>query len=80
MQDPVRKPLIIKLVLTVAGGVLTLLGLVGIMLPVMPGVVFLVPGLAILAGEYAWVRNLVDRVRPHRLDGSRPHHRDDLAA
>jgi hypothetical protein len=80
VQEPVRKPLIVKLALTIVGAVLTLLGIVGVILPVMPGVVFLVPGLAILAGEYAWVRNLVDRVRPHRLDGARAPHRDDLAA
>jgi hypothetical protein len=80
VQEPNRRPLIIKIALTVVGGVLTVLGLVGVMLPVMPGVVFLVPGLAILAGEYAWVRHLLDRFRPHRLDRQTPPRRDDLAA
>lgn len=37
-----------------------LLGLTGLLLPVMPGWIFLIPGLIILADHFTWARRLVD--------------------
>lgn len=80
MQGSARRSFITKMAVTVVGVALVLLGLVGIALPVMPGFVFLVPGLAILAGEYHWARRLLDKAPLSHLrqrDDTRP---DDLAA
>lgn len=43
------------------------LGLFGLFIPVMPGWLLIIPGLAILAGEYVWARRLLDGAR-NRLD------------
>lgn len=37
-----------------------ILGIAGLILPVMPGWVFLIPGLIILADYFTWARTLVD--------------------
>ncbi len=42
------------------GWVLVVLGIIGLILPVMPGWVFLIPGLVILADYFTWARRLVD--------------------
>ncbi|MCC6860715.1 MAG: hypothetical protein IT158_19260 [Bryobacterales bacterium] len=51
MRKPVR---------VVTGLFLTLLGLTGLILPIMPGWVFLIPGLLILAEYYHPIRRLVE--------------------
>jgi hypothetical protein len=33
------------------------------MIPVVPGFAFLIPGLALLATEYAWARHLLDKAK-----------------
>jgi uncharacterized membrane protein YbaN (DUF454 family) len=44
----------------VAGGFFLVgIGILGIILPVMPGWVFLIPGLIILGEEYSWARRLL---------------------
>ena len=46
-----------------AGGwLLVVLGLVGFVLPVIPGIPLLLAGLALLACEYVWAKRLLDRV------------------
>ena len=53
-----------KILRFVAGVGLTLLGVIGLIMPIMPGWVFLIPGLVILLGDYippikrllAWAR------------------------
>lgn len=40
---------------------LVLLGIVGLILPIMPGWVFLVPGLMILAEEFPWLDKFLKR-------------------
>jgi uncharacterized membrane protein YbaN (DUF454 family) len=42
---------------------LVLLGIAGLILPVMPGWVFLIPGLVILADHFVWARRLLDRAK-----------------
>ncbi len=50
-----------KKVLRIAGGILlVLIGIVGIILPIMPGWIFVVPGLVILADYFPAVKRLVD--------------------
>jgi len=39
---------------------LVFLGLIGLVMPIMPGWIFLIPGLVILADYFPWARRLVD--------------------
>jgi uncharacterized membrane protein YbaN (DUF454 family) len=41
---------------------LVLLGIVGIILPVMPGWIFLIPGLTILAEHFPWLDRHLNRI------------------
>ena len=43
-----------------AGFVLVIVGTVGLLVPVMPGWIFLIPGLIILGERFAWARRLVE--------------------
>ena len=54
--------------LAVIGGavVLIMLGLAGLVLPVLPGIVFLIAAVALLAREFEWARTMVDNVRSAR--------------
>ena len=49
-----------KIVKIISGVVLILIGLVGLIMPIMPGWVFIIPGLIILAEYFPAVRRLVD--------------------
>ena len=42
------------------GFALVTVGVLGLILPIMPGWVFLIPGLAILSQRYVWARRLLD--------------------
>ena len=42
------------------GWVLLILGVIGLILPIMPGWVFLIPGLIILSDYFPWARRLLD--------------------
>jgi uncharacterized membrane protein YbaN (DUF454 family) len=42
------------------GFVLVTVGVMGLILPIMPGWVFLIPGLAILSQRYVWAKRLMD--------------------
>jgi hypothetical protein len=55
---PVRRAIV-----TVIGGTLLLLALAGMVLPIMPGVIFLPFGLAILAIEFAWAARWLKKLR-----------------
>lgn len=51
----------LRAILRIASGIgLVLLGIIGIILPVMPGWIFLIPGLIILADYYPPIKRLVD--------------------
>ncbi len=57
---------LLRKALKIAGGVgLILIGIVGLILPVMPGWVFIIPGLVILADYFPAVRRLVDWAKGH---------------
>lgn len=57
------------LVRLIGGIVLTVLGVLGLVLPVMPGWIFLIPGLVILSAHFHWARRLLGYVRGR---GTRP--------
>ena len=46
--------------------VLIVLGLLGLVLPIIPGWVFLIPGLILLSREFHWARRLLEWLK-HRL-------------
>lgn len=54
-----------------AGFALVLLGIIGIILPIMPGWVFLIPGLVILADYFPPVRKLLNWAK-RKLEASVP--------
>jgi uncharacterized membrane protein YbaN (DUF454 family) len=47
----------------VVGGILVALGILGLILPVMPGWIFLIPGLIILSTKFQWAEKLLERLR-----------------
>ena len=63
MDDRSRRPLIIRIVLTLVGTILILAGIIGLLLPVVPGWLLIIPGLAILATEFVWARRLLDTAK-----------------
>jgi hypothetical protein len=52
-----------RIALIAAGWTLLLLGSVGLFLPVLPGVLFLLVGLSVLSVEYEWARRWVAALR-----------------
>jgi len=56
----------------VVGIILVVLGLLGLILPIMPGWVFLIPGLILLSTKFTWARRLLERLRPPRRAGDDP--------
>jgi uncharacterized membrane protein YbaN (DUF454 family) len=51
----------LRAILRIASGIgLVIIGIIGLILPVMPGWIFLIPGLVILADYFPPVRRLVD--------------------
>ena len=52
---------------------LLVVGLAGWALPIMPGWVFVIPGLALLARDFHWARKLLSWLRskfPHKVAGA----------
>jgi uncharacterized protein len=56
-------PMVKRVALIAAGWSLLLLGAVGLFLPVLPGVLFLLVGLSILSVEYEWAKRWVTALR-----------------
>ena len=52
-----------RVAVTVAGGLLVLAGLAGLILPIIPGWLLIIPGLALLATEYVWAQRLLKLAR-----------------
>jgi uncharacterized membrane protein YbaN (DUF454 family) len=63
-----------KFVLLLLGWGFIVLGIIGLFLPILQGVLFLIVGLIILSSEYVWARKLLLKIRSrfpeftHRLD------------
>ena len=47
----------------VGGWILVVLGVAGLMLPVLPGIPLLIAGLVMLSADYRWARNFLRRVK-----------------
>jgi hypothetical protein len=62
-----RRSLIGRAVITVVGTLLVAVGVVGLFLPILPGIVLIASGLALLGKQYHWARTALDRVTPARL-------------
>jgi uncharacterized protein (TIGR02611 family) len=64
MDDKPRRPrsALAKTAITVAGSAVTLVGVIMLVTPG-PGLVVIAAGLAILATEYVWARDLLHKVR-----------------
>ncbi len=64
--------------LRIIGGLALLgLGIVGLFLPILQGIVFIIAGLLLLAREYHWARNLLNWVRRKRGKPQNPPARTD---
>ena len=52
-----------RLAFIAAGWILLMLGAIGLVLPILPGVLLLIVGLSILSVEYAWARRCMSSLR-----------------
>ena len=52
-----------RVLILIAGWAFILLGIVGLFLPVLQGILFLIIGLVILSSEYAWAHRLLSKLR-----------------
>jgi uncharacterized membrane protein YbaN (DUF454 family) len=52
-----------KLLRQLSGVFLVIIGILGIILPVMPGWIFLIPGLVILSEHYSWAKRVLSWAR-----------------
>lgn len=52
-----------RVVVSVIGGTIILLGVIGILLPVLPGFIFFPLGLAVLATEFVWAKRWLGQVK-----------------
>ncbi len=57
------RPLAVRIVVATLGGTVVLIGIAGLFLPLVPGLLLVIPGLALLAGEFVWARRLLDGVK-----------------
>lgn len=70
-----------KLLIGILGFALLLVGLIGLVLPFLPGWLLIVAGLAVLGTEYVWAKRLSDGARRRATSMTRRRdRRDDLAA
>jgi len=66
--ERVRRPLLIRIGAVMSGTVLVLAGIIGLLLPVVPGWLLIIAGLAILATEFVWARRLLDSAKARASD------------
>jgi len=52
-----------RILVLIVGWVFILLGIAGLILPILQGVLFIVIGLVILSSEYVWAHDLLTRLR-----------------
>ncbi len=53
------------IVVATVGGTLVVVGLTGLVLPVIPGIPLMLAGFALLASEFAWAEVLLNRTKHH---------------
>lgn len=64
----IRRPLLVRIILVMVGTILLVGGLIGLLLPVVPGWLMIIPGLAILGTEFVWARRLLDAAKAKASD------------
>jgi uncharacterized protein (TIGR02611 family) len=70
-----------KILIGILGFALVTVGLVGLVLPFLPGWLLIIAGLAVLSTEYVWAKRLSDGARKRATTMTRRRDRnDDLAA
>ncbi|MBI2815709.1 MAG: PGPGW domain-containing protein [Acidobacteria bacterium] len=52
-----------RIVRIVSGFVMLFVGVAGLILPIMPGWIFVIPGLVVLGREFHWARRLLNRLK-----------------
>jgi len=52
-----------RVVISIIGSILILAGLAGLALPILPGWLLIIAGLAVLASEYAWAERALDAAK-----------------
>ena len=57
-----------KILIGILGSTVVLIGLVGLVLPFLPGWLLIIAGLALLSTEYVWAKRLSDGARRARHD------------
>lgn len=62
LPHPVRWVLV-----AVLGTALILLGIAGVVLPLLPGPALIILGFVILASEFAWAQVVLERIRHHGM-------------
>lgn len=62
LPHPIRWVLV-----AVVGATCIVLGIAGVVLPLLPGPALIVLGLVILASEFAWAQVVLERVRHHGM-------------
>jgi uncharacterized protein (TIGR02611 family) len=77
--DRKHRPFLLRILLAAVGLAVLLTGIVGLVLPVIPGWVLIFAGLAILAGEFVWARRLLDASK-ERLEKLKPSGKGRAAA
>ena len=63
-----RRPLIVRIILVMVGTILLVGGLIGLLLPIVPGWLLIIAGLAILGTEFVWARRLLDTAKAKATD------------
>ncbi len=52
-----------RILISITGWAFILLGIVGLFLPILQGVLFILIGLVILSSEYVWAHHLLRRIK-----------------
>lgn len=65
-----QRSFIVRTLISLVGTLLVAVGFVGLFFPVIPGVVLIASGLALLGRQYHWARTALDKVTPARLKKS----------
>lgn len=69
-EDEAKAHLLVRVGRIAGGTALCLIGVAGLLLPVLPGWIFLIPGLALLSFDVPFAARLLEKVR-HRLPQDR---------
>ena len=62
-----------KIIRPILGVALIILGAIGMLLPIIPGIPLLIAGAALLGSNHPWVRPFIVRFRAWRRARKRPH-------